>query len=271
MQGVVNLSRDSCVSINAETPSKVEALVHAIEDLIAQAGHAGHGDIAHSASNSLNRGVSVPNTPLRSAESAPAVSFGSCGFLDMKAHSTCMTAASSTSKSRCGGADHTSIMMPLAHTSALQPCPSSGNGSPETSSCSAKLGATDLVPQPGHVTSSATGMQAVTHAAASHLVDGFEGSSSDIANSQGCTSLMQPHQTLQGKPSPPEESQAAAAAVSVSQDADSRPDAHSINMPLHVRFAGSGMCHVDGDGGANEPGSAPWTQLSNCKSTVRLC
>eukprot|EP00892_Ulva_mutabilis_P001286 jgi/Ulvmu1/11158/UM071_0042.1 len=282
----------------ADTPSKVVVLVHAIEELIAQAGHAGHGDIARSLSHSLRRGKSLPATPLRSAKSAPSVTFGSSRGDAVSSQSN-RHVHTSPGGARASG--HTVNVADVASTCTwLASVPIEQVRAGRNSSNNGTLGAGDLVPAPGREVQATVSFQVDTSSekfadcstrghSESHGSGTLTGSAQQ--SEQGRCQLSRDGSICDARTHEGHANRSAARSAGVSDrgewhrscdgsvigthalgkqasmTAHGGPDAESVRLTPHVHFEALQGDHADWGRSTTDQAAPPWARMASFKST----
>ena len=267
VQGMVE--REGAGLDEAETPSKVEALVHAIEELISQATSAGlHDDVARSVSGNLGHAASLPCTPLRATRSMPQDAMDRSDWCDVGSDAIrreqvpeALTIASSLSHG--GEAMLPSSPAPLRSVSLQHIAPET-DGQACPSNVDTRLGAADLVsPNDGDAGASSREDGRFTDAADGTDSEGSAlGSHSEAHSPVDINNLSAEQQERSSEKRPTSTPPRALSA---------RPGAPAAgtHVPARVHFGSIQLGQQTSAAVKRDHESSPWTQFGSFKSTVR--
>lgn len=261
--------------LKAETPSKVEALVHAIEELISQAADAGHDGIARSLSENFGGRASRPGTPLRPTRSMSAVVLDICDEHRQNGHEGCndMGAERPTSvHPQSGGAMQPDICGAPGLVSQQCTAPTNAEMGCSTVDKEARLGAANLI-------SPADGVGGLRSPDSDRFTDAADWPDPDQDNS-ACDlehpgdSTAAPNRQQEQRHQELCDDVAPATAEVPHTDLD-RANSSSCwdaatQAPPRVHFESIQLGPQVNDAIQRDYESSPWTQLGSFKSTVRL-
>lgn len=269
VQGMV--VREDAGLDEAETPSKVEALVHAIEELISQATSAGlHDEVARSASGNLGHAASLPCTPLRATRSMPQDILDRNDWCDVgsdavRREQDPQALATASALSPGGEAMLPSSPAPRRSVSLQHIAPET-DGQACPNNVDTRLGAANLVsPNDGDAGASSREDGRFTDAADGTDSEGSAlGSHKEAHSPMDINSLSAEQQERSAETRPQGTPQKALSAMPGAPAA-------GTHVPARVRFGSIQLGQQTSDAIQRDHESSPWTQFGSFKSTVRHC
>lgn len=279
MQGCDNAQRDepNLDCLKAETPSKVEALVHAIEELISQATDAGHDGIARSLSDNLGGKASLPATPLRPSRSMPAAVLDISDQHGRNSDEGCNgmgTERLTSARLQSGGA-----MQPDSHVDprlvsqqCIAPAPANAEMGSSTKDTEARLGAADLISP----TDAADGPRSPDSDRFTDAADWPDPDRDRSACGLDHAGNSEVHPDLQEQHRHQEMCNDTATDTvevpgpSLDQANFSRCGGTATQLPPRVHFESLQLGQHVNDAIQRDHEPSPWTQFGSFKSTVRL-